>query len=87
MSLSLKDQREPIIDQCKTFSKEVLVKSKKEMVTKGPCTRIDGKFCAAYISPTARWKLGNCCLATHLIHEEEVKKFINPLKASKQADK
>ncbi len=83
--MSLLDQREPIIDECKTFSKEVVVKNKKEMMTKGPCERIDGELCAAYISPTARWKLGPCCLATHLIHDEEVQKFRNPLKASKQA--
>jgi len=81
------NKREDVIDKCILFKKEVTVRGKQEFTEKGPCKRIDGKKCAAYISPTARWKLGDCCLATHLIHTEEEKKFINPLKASKKSSK
>ena len=83
----LMNKREDVIDKCILFEKEVVVKGKPEVMKKGPCKKIDGKKCAAYISPAARWKLGNCCLATHLIHAEEQQKFINPLKASKKAAK
>ncbi len=80
--------QEAIIDQCKLFAKEITVKGKKEIMERGPCSRIDGNLCAAYIKPAARWKLGPCPLATHIIHEEEAVKFkLNPIKASKQHNK
>jgi len=81
------NKREDVIDKCILFKKDVIVKGKPEIMEKGPCKRIDGEKCAAYISPAARWRLGDCCLATHLIHSEEEQKFINPLKASKKASK
>lgn len=76
--------REDIIDKCKIYSKEIMVKQKAETITKGPCARIAGTKCAAYIKPSVKWKNGNCGLATHLIYEEDEEKFKNPLKASKQ---
>jgi hypothetical protein len=78
------DERLPIIDKCKIFTKEVMVKRKPVMMEKGPCSRIDGDKCGAYINPAAKWKLGHCGLATHIIHEEDEQKFINPIKASKR---
>jgi len=77
--------REPIIDKCKVYSKEIIIKKKPVIMEKGPCNRIDGAQCAAYIKPAVKWKNGNCPLATHIIYEEDEQKFKNPLKASKQS--
>ena len=77
--------REPIIDKCNIFTKVIMVKKKPVTMEKGPCSRIDGTQCAAYIKPAGKWKNGNCPLATHLIYQEDEEKFKNPLKASKRA--
>ena len=37
-------KKEPIVPQCKTAE----------------CTRIDGKFCAIYAEPKAKWRAGEC---------------------------
>jgi hypothetical protein len=52
----LRKEREPIIDQCKKFGDN-----------EEPCSRIDGVLCSAYVSPKAKWRLGACPLATHVI--------------------
>jgi len=52
----LREKREPIIDQCKKFGE-----------ADESCSRIDGNLCSATFSPSARWKLGPCNLATHVI--------------------
>jgi len=79
--------KEVIVEQCKLFTKEVVVKNQPQIIEKGPCKKIAGNECAAYIKPAGKWKLGNCPLATHIIYEEDVQKFKNPLKASKHARK
>jgi len=79
--------REVVIEKCFNQTKTVKVKNEDTVMTKGPCKRIDGTKCFAYISPAAKWKNGNCNMATHLIYEEDVQKFKNPLKASKQGSK
>jgi len=78
----------PTIDKCNLFTKEIVLKHGEDpvLMEKGPCARIAvDKTCCAYIDPTAKWRLGNCGLATHIIHEEDVSKFkLNPIKASKR---
>lgn len=54
------------------------------------CERIvkadTSKYCQAYTSPTAKWRLGICNFATHVKPEISTSKVkINPLKASKRA--
>lgn len=47
-----------------------------------------GWFCSACPEPSAKWKNGNCNLATHVQTEVVTKtQKINPLKASKRANK
>jgi hypothetical protein len=77
---------EEVIEKCLIYKREVTTgKDKTQMMEKGPCTRINGTKCSAYISPTAKWKLGDCNLATHIIMLEDVDKFkLNPIKASKR---
>ncbi len=78
--------KEPVIEKCRVCTKTIMVKKEAKELTKGPCTRIDDKNeCAAYFKPSAKWRIGDCVLATHLIYEEDEQKFKNPLKASKQA--
>jgi len=85
-----KEVKLPVIDKCVLLTKDVTIKEKGEdkVVTmeSGPCSRIAGdKTCCAYINPNAKWRLGNCGLATHLFFEEDIKKFkLNPIKASKR---
>ena len=82
-----KEVKLPVIDKCLLLTKEIPVRDKDPiMMEKGPCNRIaDDKTCCAYINPAAKWRLGDCGLATHLFYEEEVNKFkLNPIKASKK---
>jgi hypothetical protein len=52
------------------------------------CLKINGNFCAVYLIPKAKWRSGNCPMATNLKKEKaENGKFVDPLKASKKAMK
>ncbi|MCK5680163.1 PxxKW family cysteine-rich protein [bacterium] len=45
----------------------------------------DKKYCLSYPDPEIRWIAGTCNLATHIKRDvEQIKKKINPLKASKK---
>ncbi len=53
------------------------------------CERIqefpEGRFCSVFPDPAARWRHGNCSMATHIGEKKETKpKMINPIKASKR---
>lgn len=50
------------------------------------CSRIlENNKCKAFSNPAARWKNGECPLATHLTEKiEETKKKVNPIKKSKR---
>ncbi len=76
--------REDIIEACLIQRKTITKRDKEEVIEKGPCNKIDGKKCAAYMLPAAKWKLGDCGLASHLINLEDEKKFVNPIKQSKR---
>ena len=78
-------ERENVVPQC-LLQKKVIIKDKKEEVLEsGPCGKIDGEKCSAYIKPSAKWRLGDCNLATHLINiEDEKRKILNPIKKSKR---
>ena len=63
-----------IIEQCKGCNRTVEVTS--------------GWYCAACPQPDAKWKVGNCNLATHVSSSmAENAQKINPLKASKRSRK
>lgn len=77
--------REDIIEACLIQRKTIKKKDDKDKIMEqGPCDKIDGKKCAAYMIPAAKWKLGDCGLASHLISQEDEKKFVNPIKQSKR---
>jgi hypothetical protein len=47
-----------------------------------------GWFCSACPEPTVKWKSGHCNMATHLSRQGAgSKQKINPLKASKRANR
>jgi len=47
-----------------------------------------GRFCTVYPDPAAKWSHGSCPTATHVKKvKEEASQKINPLKASKRAQK
>jgi hypothetical protein len=60
--------RESIVDSC-------LVCLDADGNEHGPCERIDGNKCKAYISPKMWWDKGKCPLATH---------WVDPTKAVKK---
>jgi hypothetical protein len=88
---------------CKTIklNKECLFMTKNGCLFPGGCNPIveqcngcshvedwpSGKFCACYVNPEHKWSAYDCNRATHLSKEEEEKKFVDPLKASKKAAK
>ena len=61
----------PIIDKCEGCAKICVV---------------DGKsYCLCYPDPESRWFNETCTMATHIKRDvEQIKKKINPLKASKK---
>jgi len=44
-------------------------------------------ICMAYLDPPAKWRIGNCPMATHLQKEIKKQGFVDPLKASKKSMK
>lgn len=38
------------------------------------CEKIENGYCSVYIFPKAKWKIGNCPMATHIKPEELSKK-------------
>ncbi|MDY6880617.1 MAG: PxxKW family cysteine-rich protein [Desulfatiglans sp.] len=44
-----------------------------------------GKYCSAFPDPSAKWRFGNCSMATHIKKDtKQGNGKINPLKASKR---
>ncbi|MBN2333057.1 MAG: PxxKW family cysteine-rich protein [Deltaproteobacteria bacterium] len=61
----------PVVEQCEGCAKVVTVE--------------DTTYCLTFPNPAAKWKSGICVMATHVKRNvEEIKKKINPLKASKR---
>lgn len=49
------------------------------------CSKIDeDNTCVAYIKPSAKWRLGNCNLASHIVVEEVKQKGYKPGKFGKK---
>lgn len=74
----------PIIQPCLLQTKVVTINKKEETLEQGPCNKINDGKCISYFDPSAKWKNGDCALASHLIQVEDVKRFVNPIKASKR---
>ena len=53
------------------------------------CDRVvdgdQGSVCTTYTSPSHKWSLGSCNLASHVKVKVQKKVAVNPLKASKKA--
>ena len=84
--------RESVVPECLLQKREVIIKKEPKTLMQGPCNRCEevkeNEFkCTSYISPAAKWRVGDCNLASHLISQEDEKKFKNPLKASKQGQR
>ena len=63
---------QPVIDKCQGCDRIVEEDS--------------AQYCATYINPAAKWRLGICNFATHAKPEIEVVTVrVNPLKAAKRA--
>ena len=63
-----------IIDKCEGCAKIVACET--------------GQYCRVYPDPTGKWRTGKCPTATHIkIEVAETTQKINPLKASKRANK
>ncbi len=46
----------------------------------------DGRYCGSFPDPGAKWRRGNCNLATHIkVAKKENQIKVNPLKASKRS--
>ena len=61
----------PIIDKCEGCAKISVVDEKN--------------YCICFPDPENRWSSGTCTMATHIKRDvEQIKKKINPLKASKK---
>ena len=64
----------PIIDKCDGCGK---------IIERNP-----SKYCGIYPDPVGKWRMGKCPTATHIkVEIRETTQKINPLKASKRANK
>jgi hypothetical protein len=64
----------PIVEQCQGCGKVI------ESTT--------AIYCRVYPDPAAKWRMGKCPTATHLkVEVKEATQKVNPLKASKRANK
>lgn len=63
----------PIVDSCEGCDRTVTVD--------------DSVYCKSYPNPAAKWRLGICNFATHAKAQVKAAAKINPLKASKRANK
>ena len=82
-----KDERTPIVDQCKTASLSIIPDPKnkeKKIAIKVACPRIDGEFCSTYLFPDKKWSTRKCPFSQEEVTEEQ-ERMLNPLKASKRA--
>ena len=85
--------RAPVCEDCLTKDFQVTdIKGKVSTVVRPECDKVfthpdSEKVCIAYLYPVKQWKLG-CGLASNKFDPEkaakELKKKINPLKASKR---
>lgn len=61
----------PVIDKCEGCAKIITYNSEN--------------YCSSFPDPASRWQNGTCNMATHIKRDvEQIKKKINPLKASKK---
>ena len=61
--------REQMIRDRKVVVEECLVFLGQDGIEHGPCKRIDGAKCSAYMNPKAKWSFQRCPLATHCVDE------------------
>ena len=64
----LRANTQPLSDKCHRD----IIENEKVVETK-ICAYADGKKCKVYAFPNAKWRLGNCVMATHVITEAEKK--------------
>ena len=64
----------PVIDKCEGCAKIIACET--------------GKYCRVYPDPSSKWRTGKCPTATHIkVEVKEATQKVNPLKASKRANK
>ena len=83
----MKETRNPIIYACLVNKKEVTINKETTTIEKGPCERMTEGKCSDYWDPTAKWKNGDCPMATIIFKEDEDKFKLNPIKASKKGNR
>jgi len=80
----LRAKRQPICDKCHRD----IIENEKVIETK-MCDLVDGKKCNVYAFPDAKWRLGNCPMATHIETAAEkkqaAKKRVGQQKQKKKA--
>ena len=64
----LRAKRQPLSDKC-----NVEIVEDEKVVHHNTCAWVNGKTCKVYAFPEAKWRLGNCVMATHVIPEAEQK--------------
>jgi len=81
--------RTPAVEACRKVQKTVVRGKDKDgndkletTIIDHPCKRIDDTYCGACAFPSAKWRLGDCNLATHLYYEMkrgEPQTFLTPV--------
>lgn len=78
----LREKRQPICDKCHRD----IIEDEKVIDTK-TCELVDGEKCNVYAFPDAKWRLGNCPMATHVETEQEKKSVKKRVGQQKQTRK
>lgn len=70
--------REPIIDRCYTTEADGTVMK---------CRKVVDDFCSAFVSPAAKWRLGDCPLADDFLKTKNEKKTSEKIRIGQQKQK
>lgn len=67
--------REPIVERCSTTSAEG--ESLK-------CRKAEGDYCSVFVSPAAKWRLGDCPMADDFLRTKTQKKPAEKVRVGQQ---
>ncbi|KJS29028.1 MAG: hypothetical protein VR64_21930 [Desulfatitalea sp. BRH_c12] len=70
--------RQPIVMQC------YLTEDTGEIVK---CRKAEDNYCSAFISPAAKWRLGDCPLADDFLKTKSEKKMADKVRVGQQKQK
>ncbi len=70
--------REPLVERCYATGADGNIMK---------CRKAEGNFCSAFISPAAKWRLGDCPLADDFLKTKPEKRAVEKVRVGQQKQK